>query len=1105
MKVCITAKLPTAMRLSVHLLWLVTLSSISMANNGYAQVLERRLTITVHKTPIQEVLTEIEKLTNVKFFYSVDQLANEAPVTITARNEKLGRVLDRLFTPRNLQYTVHEHEATITLRKLIQPDESSSRKSLRQSNNYSAIEITGRVTDNNSQPLAGVNILVKGTTKGTTTGADGRYNIEVGQQETLVFSFIGYATREVLVGDQVVINVVLNEDIRSLNEVTINAGYYSATRENQTGSIVKIPDTDIAKNPVANPLAALQGRVPGLQITQETGIPGGYLKVRIRGTNSIANGNDPLYIIDGVPFISTPLTFTEASAELIVNGASPMHLIDPANIQSIEILKDADATAIYGSRGANGVILITTKKGQAGDLSVNFDAYTGIGRVARRVDMLNTQQYLEMRHEAFANDGLDPTSANAPDLLLWDTTRYTDWQEVLLGGSARITDSQLRLSGGNALTNFSIGAGYHKETTVFPGSDFDGRGSIRFNLSSTSKNEKLKIALSASFSANETNIQDRDLTSIALRLPPNAPALFDQTGALNWENSTWTNPLSNLRRRYHSTTNFSSGTATLTYQLRPTLNIETRLGYTRAEMESTTTMPKSSQNPAYAASAQNYTTFSERSFRTWIIEPQANYKAKIGPGQLDMLVGAALHDQRLEGQAQFAYGFVSEALMATIAAASNVIPLRALYSQYRYTAIFGRINYNVSNKYVINLTARRDGSSRFGPHKQFANFGAIGLAWIFSNEPFIKSNFPFLSFGKVRGSFGITGNDQLADYNYLDTYSTTGTYQDVVGLTPTRLSNPDFAWETNKKFEATMELGFIDDRISLAFSYYNNSSSNQLIGYPLPPTTGFASIQGNFPATLQNTGFELHAITVIVDNEHFSWTTALNLSIPRNKLVDFPNLESSSQYANRLVVGKPLTIRKLYASTGVDPETGTYQYIDTNQDGTLSIADRQVIKDVSQEFYGGVENSFRFKNFQVDLLFQGARQTGYNPLLTNWAYPGSNANQPLEVLDRWQQEGDLTTIQKFTSTFSSTATAYFNLASSDKSVFDTSFIRLKNISLTYTLPSRFSNKLHVQLAKIFVRGQNILTITNFTGLDPEVQSINLPPLTTFIGGIHITI
>ncbi|MEI9806650.1 MAG: TonB-dependent receptor [Bacteroidota bacterium] len=298
-----------------------------------------------------------------------------------------------------------------------------------------------------------------------------------------------------------------------------------------------------------------------------------------------------------------------------------------------------------------------------------------------------------------------------------------------------------------------------------------------------------------------------------------------------------------------------------------------------------------------------YLLFSNSSFRNWIAEPQINWKPKLGKGVFDVLVGTTFLDQRNEGLAQSASGFSSEGLMKNLAAGTTRTTATNYYSQYRYNAIFGRINYNLNRKYIINITGRRDGSSRFGPGKQFANFGAAGLGWIFSKENFIQKALPFLSFGKLRASYGTSGNDQIGDYQYLDAYTSSGIYQGGVGLTPVRLSNPDFAWEINKKLEAAIDLGFMQDRILLAVSWYRNRSSNQLVGFPLAPTTGFASIQGNFPATIQNTGVEVELEAAIIQRKDLSWTASFNLSIPRNKLIAFPDIETFPVYVNQYVVG----------------------------------------------------------------------------------------------------------------------------------------------------------------------------------------------------------
>ncbi|MBZ0099005.1 MAG: TonB-dependent receptor plug domain-containing protein, partial [Taibaiella sp.] len=331
------------------------------------------------------------------------------------------------------------------------------------------------------------------------------------------------------------IDVVMLEDVKSLDEVIVNAGYYTTTKTTQTSNIGRVEAKDIQSQPVSNPIAALQGRIPGLEIVQQTGVPGGNFQVRIRGQNSIGNGNDPLYIIDGVPYTSTPQASSETSDEIFPGGlgTSPLNYINPFDIESIEILKDADATSLYGSRGANGVILITTRKGEKGGKTrVNLNYAEGVGRVARKMQLLNTGEYLSMRNEAFSNDGITPTEGNAPDLLLWDSDRSTDWQEELIGGNSRYRNAQLSLSGGENNTFVSAGMGYHQETLVFPGSNSDQRLSAHLTAKNTSANQRLNTIVTVNYALNNTDFIKRDLTREALILSPNAPPLLDADGTL---------------------------------------------------------------------------------------------------------------------------------------------------------------------------------------------------------------------------------------------------------------------------------------------------------------------------------------------------------------------------------------------------------------------------------------------------------------------------------------------------------------------------------------------------------------------------------------------
>lgn len=1098
-KVGLTKKMVLAMKLTTILL---LAACLQLSARGISQ----NISLSVKNAPLEKVLNEIEKQTGFNFIYGQGLISKADRVSIEVKNETLEKVLDVVLKNQSLAYKISEKYIVLSPKTsgVFQPPVTTPSNFLPPP----PITVRGRVVNENGEPVI-ASVLVKGTNNGASTNADGYFELQnVDENATLIITGVSIAqTVEIKVNSKTNIgDIITQRKVVEGKEIIVKTNYWETKQRLNPGNISKVTAKEIERQPVSNPLQTLQGLVPGLEIVQQTGVPGGNFQVRIRGTNSIANGNDPLYIVDGVPYMSSTMSFTETSANILIFGVSPLNSINPADIESIEVLKDADATAIYGSRGANGVILITTKRGKAGKTKVNFNLYSGVGKVASKMNLLNRQQYLQMRREAFANDNVTPTTANARDLLVWDTTRHTNWQKQLLGGTANYLDAQVSFSGGNQYTQFLFGGGYHRETTVFPGDNSDQRTSAHFSVTNSTPNQKLKTFVSINYSANYTDLISQDLTSRALFLPPNAPALYDANGDLNWNgwdaSGLFENPVAYLKRKYEANTNTLIGNANIGYAILRNLEIKTSFGYTHTAMDSYNLTPISSLAPA--TGLVNTTGFSNSKFQNWIVEPQANWKPQLGKNKFDILIGTQFLNQVREGLAQTATGFSSEALMKNIAAGPNRTLGSNYYAQYRYTAMFGRINYNFENKYIINLTGRRDGSSRFGPGKQFANFGAVGTAWVFSNEDFIQEALPFLSYGKLRVSYGTSGNDQLPDYQYLDTYtSSAGPYQGVIGLTPARLNNPFFAWEINRKFEAGLELGFANDRILTSFSYYRNRSSNQLVGEPLPPTTGFTSIQNNFPATVQNTGLEIEVNTTNIQRKDLNWTTSFNISVPRNKLLSFPNIEASPAYANAYAIGEPLSIFKAYRYLGVDPTTGLYQFEDVNGNGSFNQADRQTIKFIGPDFFGGLQNSLRYKDFQLDILFQFVKQEGRNYIYAISSAPGSMINQPDFVLGRWQKPGDNADLQRFSQ--ASAATTYGLLSNSDRSVTDASFIRLKNLSFSWSLPQNWRNKIHAENASLFIRGQNLLTITNFKGLDPETQSLySLPPLKVWAIGINLT-
>ncbi|MGV3696975.1 SusC/RagA family TonB-linked outer membrane protein [Flavobacterium sp.] len=962
--------------------------------------------------------------------------------------------------------------------------------------------VTGVVKDSNGV-LPGVTITVKGTSISTITDNTGKYSIIAKTDDVLVFSFIGFKTTEIAIDGKTIINLNMTDDATTLKEVTINAGYYTVRDKERTGSISKITSKDIEKQPVVNVLAAMQGRMAGVDITQTTGMPGGGYDIRIRGINSLRSaGNAPMFVVDGVPFASDAIGNLQTSTN-IPNPTSPLNTLTPNDIESIEILKDADATAIYGSRGANGVVLITTKKGKAGKTQFTASASTAFGTVTKFASLMNTEQYLAMRDQAFANDGITPLPDDAYDVNgTWDRSRYTDWQKELLGGTAEMHTLQASVSGGTAQTSFLISANSFTQGTVLPGNYKYKKGGAHVSLGHESVDKRFKISFSGTYDVQDNDQPSRDLTYVARSLAPNAPALYDAQGNLNWENATWDNPLAALNAKALAKTNSLVANTSMSYQLPYGFTAKGSFGFTDLQHEESRSNISTVNNPIYGVtSASSSIYFNNTNRKSWIAEPQLQWQKQFNTSKIDVLAGATYQNQITDRLVQLGSGFASNSLLYNLASASTLRVLNNDEIVYRYQAFFGRLNYSYKDKYIVNLTGRRDGSSRFGPGKQFSNFGAAGAAWVFTEENFVKSKIAFLSFGKIRASYGIAGNDQIGDYQFLDTYqASTGVYDGSVGLAPIRLFNPNFSWESNKKLEAAIELGLFNDRVFVTGSFYKNHSSNQLVGMPLPSTTGFTTMQTNLDATVENSGTELTLRTVNLKTKDFEWTTNFNISWAKNKLLEFPGLATST-YRNQYVIGESINILKLYHFTGVNAQTGVYEFEDVNGDGAITFAnDAQITRDLNPKYFGGLQNQIRYKRFQLDFLFQFVNQLNRNAS-SQYTSPGDFSNQPTSALGGWQQPGDIASTQIYTTGLNSDAlNANDQFVNSDAGIGDASFIRLKNIAFTYTLPEAVKG----MQCKLNVQAQNLLTITSYKDGDPEFRSYNyLPPLRIISFGAEI--
>ncbi|MCW3118747.1 MAG: TonB-dependent receptor plug [Chitinophagaceae bacterium] len=1064
-----------------------------------ASTMAQNITLSEHKAPLEKVLNEIKQQSGYVFFYNQEWMKQAHPVDVDLKNQPLEEVLKACFL--NQPYTYEIVNKTIVLKLKEKPVAKKEAEV--------PVTVTGKVLDEQGQPLPGVTIRIKGTSNGTVTDAKGAYIIVVPDNNTvLAFSFIGYETQELQVKYISVNSVItLKASSTNLKEVVVDKGYYTTTEELNTGSVSSISAKEIAEQPVNNVLEAMEGRIPGLFVTQSSGNANGSFTIKIRGQNSIANGNDPFYVVDGVPYTSQLINGTNPY------GGNPLNFINPNDIENIEVLKDADATSIYGSRGANGVILITTKKGKAGRTIVDANVSQGIGRVNHFMDLLNTTQYLQMRREAFKNDGVTPTVANAPDLLLWDTTRNANWQKILAGGTSHYTDAQTTISGGNENTQFLVGATYHRETYVSPGDFSDQHAAVHFSINSSSANKKFKFLFTGSYLYDNNNVPAGGVSvQTLLFLPPNQPNSVNPDGSYNWAlNSSGRstlpngNPFAKLSQIYQASTNNLISNAVLSYQIFQGLDFKTSIGYTNTQLNERGGLPLEAISPN-SYNGTTFATFNYNNIHAWIIEPQLNFQRKIGPGTFNALIGGTIQGNYLDGLSFFASGYTSDAQLSNISAATSLSP-STTNSTYKYNALYARLSYNILDKYVLNLTANRDGSSRFGPGRQFGNFGAGGLAWIFSKEKFFEDNFSFLSFGKLRTSYGVTGNDQIGDYRFLDLY-VNGAYPSYAGVSaiyPNSLFNSNLAWEINKKIEGAIDLGFINNRILFSASYYRNRSSNQLVNAPLPSITGFTGISENLPATVQNKGWEFTLTTTNIKNDGFTWNSSINLTTNRNKLIAYPGL-TTSNYKNTLIIGQPISIAKVLQFAGVNSTTGQYEF--KTASGSLSSSpnfqnDAISTEDLTPKYYGGLQNSFRYKNIQLDFFFQFVKQTGRTLESLVPVPPGTfGFNNPVSVLGRWQTPGDISTVQPFTENYKNySGFSYKN--NSTAAYTDNSYIRLKNVSLSYLLPKLWNQKLHLQNLNIYFQGQNLLTFTSYHGWDPETVA-GLPPLQMFTLGLHGT-
>lgn len=1101
---------------------LTTLLLVAVNMNIWASGFGQKVTISGKDLPLEKVFSLIKKQTGYAFFYDYSIFQDTKPVTLNLKDADIEDAMRVCLWGQDLDFSITNKTISI-VRKMFKKIEK-----IGGGDPEHTLKAQGIVLNEVGQPLSGATVAIRQIKKNTLTNIKGQFELNgIPSKSILEVSYIGYTTKHIVVESDNTIQVRLAVAINQLDETVVQA-YGTTSRRLTTSNISVVTASEIEKQPIMNPLQALQGRVPGLDVVQTSGYGSAPFKVELRGRSSIGLPNrtfpsDPLYVIDGVPLtvleIGNQSSYSNGSTGFIqtgvqfngpANGQSPFFSINPADIESIEVLKDADATSIYGSRGANGVILITTKKGKSGKTKFDLHVQEGVNKVVRFYQLLNTRQYLQMRREAFLNDamyGITPDLGNAYDLLQWDTTRNVNWARELYGGTGRNTDAQASLSGGDVRNTFRMGVGYANSKGITAVSGGDQRSSFSLNFTHRSFDQRLVVSFTGGYSFTKSDMINLPGSPT---MSPNAPAIYDSVGNLNYkgwgeENSSARGayPFASLKQPYTAKTNFLNTNLMVSFQAFKGLKLSTSFGYNTAQANQQQFVTIASQDPLTMPTGSS--SWGYNSNKNWIIEPQATYDVLISRGKLNVMLGTSLQETNTDGVYLTGSGYTSDDLLRTISNAPSK-NTSDNYGEYRYSAVFGRVNYSWENKYILNLNARRDGSSRFGINNQFSNFGSIGAAWIFTEEDWIKQNIAFLSFGKLRGSYGTTGSDAIGDYGYLTRWSSNNrqSYGGIQPLVPTQHANPNFKWQSNQKLEAAIDLGFFKDKYNLNVAFYRNRCGNQLVQFPLALMTGFSSVIANSPALVQNQGWEFNFSGRLIETKNFKWSFSFNTAINKNKLLAYPNL-ALSPYAGKLIIGRTLNLLRILHYTGVDPLTGQYTFEDKNHDGQISLdysgktSDDSYFYDLSPKFFGGLGMNFTYKNLLLSLFFNIKKQIGVNAV-----YQGSTAgdmgNQSTAVLTRWQKPGDITNIARYTTSGQSSDGLFKN--ASDGAYTDASYVRLSTLSLAYSMPNAYIKKIGMQSCSIFLHANNIFVITGYKGVDPETQNFGgLPPTRTIVGGL----
>lgn len=1134
----LTCLLSTAFLLGINML---------IAAPGKAQRLEEvDVTVNLKRQPLKEGFKQIQQQTHFKFAYVDAQLAVYEPLTLPAERRSVLQTLNLLLQNTSLTWSLNANTIVITEKPLAPPIGAIIR----------VVTINGRVTDEQGNGLPNVTITIKGTNTGTITNPNGQYTVRVPDEKSvLVFSMIGYASVEMVAGSANPLNVVLKDEARSLNNVVV-VGYGTQKKRNVTAAISSVPMAEMRDMPLSNVATGMQGKIPGVIVQQTGGAPGATPAIKVRGFGSISAGTNPLIVVDGniVP-------------------ASVFSNLSSSDIQSIDVLKDASSTAIYGSKGSNGVLIVTTKRGKAGATKFTADVYTGFQDVSKKIDVLNSQQFAEFSKEASNNAYLDnvpgasindPNSARPSSYLryryprgdLFDWFNFDDPQKLaamptynyqdMIFRKGMINNYQVTASGGSDKAQYLITGGYLKQDGIIDRSTLD-RYSIRANVDlNVTDRFKLGANINPVYKIQQNvnsdgHWADNGIINAALSAVPMTPVWNADHSAYTSQTALaapygWpgiTNPVANITENPNETisTNLLTNVYA-SYQLLKDLSYRAtgnfNVGGGRRNTYKTSRLPLNQILPPTQATGEAYSDLTT----SWLFNQTLNYNKNFGVHHLDLLLGMEAYKYQFQSSQANGTSFAND-VVPTLNAAGLPSAVTSFKTANSSTSYFGRATYNYKEKYIANVSLRADGSSIFGSQNRWGVFPAGSVGWVLSEEPFMK-NIPVVSNAKLRVSYGLAGNNQFSsDYPYLatlqaDNYSFNNTL--VNGLAAATLGNPELGWEKSKQFDAGIDIGLFQERISIGVDYYQRKTHDLLLAVNVPTITGFSTAVKNIGA-IENKGWEFSLATRNLIGA-FTWTTNAALSFNRNTVLalgptgDPIRSNSGVNETNITLIGKPIGNIYGYKQIGifqnqaeidkfphdVTSRPGDVKFEDVNKDGKITADDRTVIGNSQPDFIYGLTNTFRYKNFDLMVAIQG-QQGGQILNLSRRFFENveGSANQLTTVLNRWHSEAEPGNgiIPR-----ANQRTTGNNNAISDRWVEDASYLRIQNISLGYQLPEKVLHHVRLQQARIYLSAQNLYTFTNYLNYNPEVSNYEgaltsgvdygrYPLARTFVVGVNI--